>query len=368
MIMLRTLDRFKSRWGLATILTVSIGATIALMIASITWLDINTARSSSHTQLEQRGLRLVSTLEDVVADPLYFSDVDALGDIARSVSSQPDLVYVRVFKPDGHLLVAEQSSKYPAGSMTEAIPAEAIHNMDTTLTFIGDDLDVVGPIEAGPEIIGMVQLRYSGETLRAEIHDIILRHVWQGLILVAVGMGLAYLIARYAAKPVHNLVRATRQIGGGNLSSAIPVGGTSETAERRRPRRHAKPATDDLLGAGAAGRSTHQGVGTRPRGPSDTGRRAPAYRGPARPAPGGGKRQPKAVASPFRPAGGGPGDGTPPPGQGASRRDRSASDGTQAVPGVGLSSPVRLRASDPRPSPVGGGRPHCQGQEPDVGP
>ena len=231
MIMSRTFDRLKSRWGLAPILTISIGATIALLIAAITWLDINRERAFTHDQFEQRGLLLVSTLADVMADPLYFSDVDSLRDIARSVGGQPDLVYVRVFKPDGRLLVNEESSEYPAESKAEGIPADAMHSMATALTFIGDDLDVVGPIEAGPEVIGMVQFRYSGESLRAEIQKIVLRHVWHGLVLMAVGMALAYLIARYASRPLHNLVRATRQIGGGNLSSAIPVGGTSETAE-----------------------------------------------------------------------------------------------------------------------------------------
>ena len=174
---------------------------------------------------------LADTLNPIIADHIYFSDVDALRDIAGSMGTRPDLAYFRVFRPDGRLLASTRGPKYPIGSVPEAVRVEALQDMETLLRFRGDDLDVVSPVEAGHDIIGVVQFGFRREALQAEINDIILHHVWQGLMLMALGMALAYLIARYAARPLGNLALAARQIGRGNLGAKVLVGGTRETVE-----------------------------------------------------------------------------------------------------------------------------------------
>jgi signal transduction histidine kinase len=216
---------------LASILTLGIAAVIALVISAITWLDVRRERSSTHDSLAQRAVLLADTLSPMVADRLYFSDVDALRDVAASLRDRPDLAYFLIFRPDGRLLVSNLSSRYPVGRVPEPVREEALQDMETSLRFHGDDLDVAMPIEAGHDIIGVVQFGFRSSTLDARIRDIIVQHVWQGLVLMAIGMALAYLIARYAARPIARLAAAARQIGEGKLSYSVPIGGTRETLE-----------------------------------------------------------------------------------------------------------------------------------------
>ena len=100
-----SIPEVRCRWGIASILTVSMVVVIALVTALTTALDIRRERAIFRDQLEQQGLLLASTLNDVLADPLYFSDLDELHDIARVVNSQAGVSYVYVFRPDGTLLV-----------------------------------------------------------------------------------------------------------------------------------------------------------------------------------------------------------------------------------------------------------------------
>ena len=62
---------------------------IALLMASTTILDIRRTRAILGEELEQRAHLLAETLKDVLADPLYFADIDDLGDIAKLIGSEP---------------------------------------------------------------------------------------------------------------------------------------------------------------------------------------------------------------------------------------------------------------------------------------
>ena len=70
---------------------------IILLMVTTTALDIRRARAIFRGELEQRGLLLAGTLNEILADPLYFADVAQLQDIAQVVASQPDIAYVGVF-------------------------------------------------------------------------------------------------------------------------------------------------------------------------------------------------------------------------------------------------------------------------------
>ena len=93
------------RWGMSAVLTISMVSVIALLITTLTVLDIRRERAIFNSELEERGLLMAETLNDVLADPVYFSDIDGVRDIVEVVRGQPDIAYVRIFRPDGRLLV-----------------------------------------------------------------------------------------------------------------------------------------------------------------------------------------------------------------------------------------------------------------------
>ena len=174
-------------------------------------------------------------IEIVLADSIYFSDVDQLRDIGEVVRSQPDISSLRVFTPDGRVLVSEtradDQSDYPAGFVPDPFALSAIGSMETRLRFKGDSLEVASPILVGREQLGVVQFGFEGDALGAEIREIIVQHIWQGLILMAIAIALSYAVARYAAKPLQALTACANRIGLGDLGAPVPTRGTRETVE-----------------------------------------------------------------------------------------------------------------------------------------
>ena len=108
------LSRFRLRWGIGTALTVGIVAVIALVIALITVLDVRRERAISRDSFEKKGRLLAVGMNDILADYIYFADIDALQDIAKKVvESESDVDYVLISDTDGRVL-ASSKGKYPS--------------------------------------------------------------------------------------------------------------------------------------------------------------------------------------------------------------------------------------------------------------
>ena len=233
--MARTLAPLRFRWGIATLLTLVTLLGIGVLIILITVLDIRRERAISRDSLEQRGRSVASTLGEVMSGPLYYTDVDALRDIAQLVRGQSDITFVRVFSPDGRVLAEEtrldNDSDYPTGTVDDEFALQTIRSMKTRLRFAGDALEVVSPIEVGPEVIGVVQFGMDSAQLDAEIQGIIVEHVWQGLALMAIWAVVSYMVSHYATRPLKALASAAANIGRGDLDTDVPVQGTKEVVE-----------------------------------------------------------------------------------------------------------------------------------------
>ena len=76
-------------------------------------------------RMRRRGEGSVAQLAESLANPLYYSDLDAIGQIARNVLREPDVSYVLVFDPQGRI-VHDGSGDIPAYGqpMTDAFAFE----------------------------------------------------------------------------------------------------------------------------------------------------------------------------------------------------------------------------------------------------
>ena len=229
---MRNLAKPKLGWGITSILTLSMLSIIALLMTVTTVLEIRRERAIFHRGLEERAHWLARTLNEVLADPLYHSDVDGLGDIADIIVTQPDVTFMRVITPDGRMLAESRhdgsQSDHSTEFATDDFGLRAAQDMTATLRFRGSALEVATPIEIEGEVIGVVELGFSSATLDDEIKDIVLHQVWQGLVLMAIGAALAYLLARRLTGPLHALTGVAAEIGRGNMEVPVVVTGSKE--------------------------------------------------------------------------------------------------------------------------------------------
>ena len=222
--MTASLAKFRPRVGISAVLILSMVSVIALLIALITVMDVRRLRVISREGLEQQGLLLASALNDVLADPLYFADVDTLRDVAELLGSHPDITYLQMFTLDGRVLVSPDQHelgpdehKYPVSAISDEFGLVAIQAMEPTTRFTGNGLEVASPITIGTQVIGGIQFGLDAGTVEAEIRATIVQHVWQGLALIVAGLVFAYLLAQYFARPIKRLVSATSRVAAGQF-------------------------------------------------------------------------------------------------------------------------------------------------------
>ena len=117
--------RPRSRWGVASALTVLVGGLILALMVTTTVVDVRRERSTFREGLEQRGDLLARTWNDVLFDPLYLTDVAALRDIATVLEGEPDILYVQIFRRDGKLVVDTAQGEYTLGRVDDEFVASA---------------------------------------------------------------------------------------------------------------------------------------------------------------------------------------------------------------------------------------------------
>ncbi len=200
-------------------------------------------RESMHAlvfeRMRRRGESMVAQLAESLTNPMYYSDLDAIGVISRNILRQPDVSYVLVFDAQGRI-VHDGSGDIPAYGQPmndpfafEVISARAPHTQTSEQV-----VDIASPIMIGDQRLGGVRVGYSLASMRAdetraadamhrrlvEIGD---RHRgWIGLLgMVLIGLGLVvvWLLQRTLVRPIRQLADVAGAIEGGNFEIDTPV-------------------------------------------------------------------------------------------------------------------------------------------------
>ncbi len=182
--------------------------------------------------LTRRGEAMAGQLAESLANPIYFSDLDAIGGLVRAVARQPDVAYVLVYDADGNILHdgSEDMADYGM-AMTDPLAAAAIAS-EQMLTQSSDEvMDVSDVVRIGQGRIGGVRVGFALADLRARedraaaglqarLLELGKRHRGWILVLlgalVAVGALIAFYVQRTLVRPIRQLAEAANAIGVGN--------------------------------------------------------------------------------------------------------------------------------------------------------
>ncbi len=203
--------------GLQAKLSVLVGATLLLMLAVVVLMlqrqgavqkqVAGHSREAMHElvfeRLREHGKAQAAQVADSLVNPLYYFDLDKIGDITRAALRQPDVGYVLVYDPSGNI-IHDGSGDIPTygqamrdGLAYEAVSAESVHAQWSETV-----LDIAAPIRLGDQRLGGVRIGYSLDAVRADearasdalqerLGDIGNRHLWWvGVALLALlGLG-----------------------------------------------------------------------------------------------------------------------------------------------------------------------------------
>jgi diguanylate cyclase (GGDEF)-like protein len=185
--------------------------------------------------VRKRGEAIAQLLADAMTNPLYYFDLQSVGEIARSALQQPDVSYVLVFDREGRI-IHDGSGDIPTFGQPMrdpfawgAVSAEALHTQWSDAL-----VDVALPIRIGDERLGGVRVGLSlAGPARAEqqAQDALMQRADQassrslrvlaGLFigLFVVGLALAILVSRGLVRPIRRLAQAAHEVEAGNYQS-----------------------------------------------------------------------------------------------------------------------------------------------------
>ena len=219
------------RQRISTPIAASVAAVILITVALMTTLDVIRQRTSFLRHVEETGILLSRTLNDVLGNAMYFNDVEQLRHLVDTVRANPEIRHVRVFAADGRILVGASGQKYPVGQVEPEVLRLSQARGETRLRLIDGHPEIVKGIEIGNEIVGGVQFVFATAELEAEIAGTIRQHLWQALLVLALGGGLSYYISRSLVRPIRSLTAVTRRIAAGDLDSTVEAQRQDEIGE-----------------------------------------------------------------------------------------------------------------------------------------
>ena len=191
--------------------------------------------------LQQRGSALANQLANAVANPLYFLDLDRIGEYARNTGQQADVVYVLVADAQGRIVhdgsrdIGRFGEPLPelAGGI-DGEPAAALRG-GIEAQWADGLLHLSAPVRLGEQRVGWVRLGLSMEegaraarawsgTVEASLRQTREAHVrWLlvGLALMAsFGLVGLYSLRRNVLKPIRALAAAASAVEGGRYVEA----------------------------------------------------------------------------------------------------------------------------------------------------
>ncbi len=228
--MLRLLARMLPRELTSTwvIMAVAMALTAAIGMSVITLLDVRRARAEFRSQTTERALLLARSLSEVVADSLYYGDVDGLRDISDGIRGQPGLAFIQIYNSDGRILVAPDHTRYAVGTISDQFALSALADTSPVIRFDGDFLEVAAPVLAGDQILGGLHLGFDDEALHEAIAAMTAVRAWQAAVLIAVSVAISTLLARRMTRPIRRLAEAARSVAAGDWSARVAPAGPRE--------------------------------------------------------------------------------------------------------------------------------------------
>lgn len=225
-------------------------ATVALVFAGLIWRE---QRSFSALReggdalvldvvrqgLQERGTALTNQLANAVANPLYFLDLDRIGEYARNTGEQADVAYVLVADAEGRII---HDGSRNIARFGEAVPPfgdaplpEGPQARGVAARWQDGRLHLAAPVRLGEQQIGWVRVGLSmqegeraaaawGATVERGLDSIRESHVrWllAGLALVC-GFGVLgiYSLRRNVLEPIRALAQAAAAVEGGRYAEA----------------------------------------------------------------------------------------------------------------------------------------------------
>ncbi|MFZ5661975.1 MAG: putative bifunctional diguanylate cyclase/phosphodiesterase [Pseudomonadota bacterium] len=189
--------------------------------------------------VERRGTATANQLARTLANPLYYFDLDAIGDQTRSAMRQPGIAYVLVYDADGNIIHDGTEDIGRFGQiMADPLASRVMAAREPAVVWTDRVMDASAPIMIGSQRIGGVRLGLDLASARRTQEDALLGLrtrldamarrqlgwiVVLGLVLFAAAAAALLLVQRFVVRPIRELASAAGEIEAGRYDTDTPA-------------------------------------------------------------------------------------------------------------------------------------------------
>jgi PAS domain S-box-containing protein len=211
----------------AKILAGTIGIIVVMGTALAAFIMISVS-SKLEDALKKRGEFMAQHIASQSATPILterFFELDML--LKDLMASERDIDYCFVVNIRGNVVAHTFGMEFPTDLKAPGVALNVLlFRTELLATEKGEIFDFAAPIMQGR--IGTVHLGMSKRPIIGAVSTMILQLMLVVVIVLIVGSSAAIILVRAITRPVQELVRATREVAGGNYAIAIDVHGTDE--------------------------------------------------------------------------------------------------------------------------------------------
>ncbi len=225
---------FWSKVGGVSIRTKVMGIVAACIIgsaAAVIWYTFNDDLARSREQLQERGIAIGTSIAAQGQDLILTDNQFSLYELIRETSSShKDIHYVFVLDGSGSVLVHNFDRGFPIDLLdkNEVPTGEAYH----VQALRADDLviqDVAVPVLGGKA--GVIRLGMSEASIKTEVTEHIGKILVWVLLVLLLGLVIAYAWTSFLTNPVSQLSKAVRIIGKGDFEWKAPLWAKDEIGD-----------------------------------------------------------------------------------------------------------------------------------------
>lgn len=217
----------------------------AQMHSEVTEFSRTAMQQMIQERVRNRAQSRIVQLSEALTNPVYYFDLENIGDLANSAKREPDVEYVLVYDLEGRVLHDGSGEISTYGQlMQDPLAAKAVATKDSIIQLTPRVLDVAAPIRVGDQQLGGVRIGYSLASARdtearsiaeldRKVGEVASRNRLPIYILVGLMMLLAVASAlavqRRLVGPILRLSRYAQEIEAGHYD--IDVQGSRRTDE-----------------------------------------------------------------------------------------------------------------------------------------
>ncbi|OJX47123.1 MAG: hypothetical protein BGO78_16725 [Chloroflexi bacterium 44-23] len=172
-------------------------------------------------QLREQSISVARDLAARSADPILLNNLLELQDILLETKSNNDnFQYAFILDQNRQVLAHTFGEGFPVGLLDLNIPTDLAYNQTVLIeTNMGYIYDTAVPILNGKA--GIARIGLSNEIVQKAVSQVTLQSISFTLLGVLFGVAVAFFLTRILARPILELVEATRSVSRGDFSKRI---------------------------------------------------------------------------------------------------------------------------------------------------